>query len=128
MHIEHVALQVENPRAVAAWYTEHLGFSAKRSAAEPPFGHFLADGSGRVMIELYNQSVAPVPSYKWMHPVALHLAFVSEDVAADRTRLLNAGATEEGDIVHTPEGDTLAMLRDPWGLAIQLCQRAEPMV
>ncbi|MEZ4702532.1 MAG: hypothetical protein R2834_19520 [Rhodothermales bacterium] len=28
----------------------------------------------------------------------------------------------------TPAGDALAMLRDPWGMAIQLCSRAEPMV
>jgi hypothetical protein len=28
----------------------------------------------------------------------------------------------------TPAGDHMAMLRDPWGLALQLCQRAESMV
>ncbi len=128
MHIEHAAFQVEDPPAVAAWYVEHLGFTVKRSSAEPPYGHFLADGSGRVMIELYNQTVAAVPSYKWMHPVVLHLAFVSADVPGDRDRLIAAGATPEGDVVHTPEGDTVAMLRDPWGFAIQLCRRSEPMV
>jgi glyoxylase I family protein len=128
MRIEHVAFQVEDPVAVAAWYVEHLGFVVKRSMDVAPFGHFLADDSGRMMIEIYNQPVAAVPSYRWMHSVALHLAFVSADVAADRRRLIAAGATEEGEVVTTAGGDTVAMLRDPWGFAIQLCHRAEPMV
>jgi uncharacterized glyoxalase superfamily protein PhnB len=58
----------------------------------------------------------------------LHLAFISEDMQADRNRLLAAGATAVGDIAVTPAGDHLAMVRDPWGFCIQLAQRAEPMI
>ena len=68
------------------------------------------------------------PDYARQDPLMLHVAFVSDDVAADRDRLIAAGATTVGEIAHTPAGDTLAMLRDPWGPAIQLCQRAKPMV
>jgi hypothetical protein len=28
----------------------------------------------------------------------------------------------------TPTGDQFAMLRDPWGLALQLARRARPLV
>ena len=33
-----------------------------------------------------------------------------------------------GDISVTPAGDQLAMLRDPWGFAIQLAKRNQPMI
>ncbi len=39
-----------------------------------------------------------------------------------------AGATSVGEIVETPTGDRFAMLRDPWGLALQLASRAQPLV
>lgn len=57
----------------------------------------------------------------------LHLAFVSEDPHQERERLLKAGAKliEEQ---HLPDGSHLLMMRDPWGLAIQFCKRADPML
>jgi glyoxylase I family protein len=58
----------------------------------------------------------------------LHIAFWADDVAATRARLLTAGATPEGEVVLTPAGDTVAMLRDPWGLAIQFVHRGSPMI
>jgi glyoxylase I family protein len=61
-----------------------------------------------------------------MDPLILHLAFVSADPEADGSALLAAGATfikEE----HLADGSHLIMMRDPWGLAIQLCKRGQPM-
>ena len=43
-------------------------------------------------------------------------------------RLIEAGATQHAPIENTPAGDTLVFLRDPWGMAIQLCQRKTAMV
>ncbi|GAI31566.1 unnamed protein product, partial [marine sediment metagenome] len=37
-------------------------------------------------------------------------------------------ATPVGDISVTPGGDEIAILRDPWGVAIQFVKRAEPML
>ncbi|HID78832.1 MAG TPA: VOC family protein [Planctomycetaceae bacterium] len=128
MEIEHVGYIVHEPPAVARWYVQHLGFSVKRRVTGPPYTHFLADGSGRVMIEIYNNPAASVPDYRAMDPLVLHLAFSVEDVEAARTRLLEAGATSAGPVTTTPDGDRLAMLRDPWGMPIQLVRRAEPMV
>jgi len=50
--------------------------------------------------------------YKWQYPAR---------------SLLQAGATTEGEVTTTPFGDDLAMLRDPWGFAVQLVKRAVPM-
>jgi len=128
VQIEHLGLNVANPLAAAAWYVAHLGFSIRRKLDQAPWTHFLADGSGRVMIEIYSNPQAPLPDYREMNPLVLHLAFTVADVAAERARLLSAGATAVDEVTRTPAGDQLAMLRDPWGLAIQLVKRAKPMV
>ena len=127
MRIEHVGYQVVDPAAVAEWYCEHLGFTVKRSADAPTPVRFLADGSGAVMIEIYNNPNAPMPDYAGQDPLVLHLALVSEDLSADSDRLQAAGATFVEE-VSTPSGDRLHMLRDPWGLAVQLASRGEAMV
>jgi hypothetical protein len=41
---------------------------------------------------------------------------------------LAAGATAEGEVSVTPAGDEMAMLRDPWGLPVQLIKRRVPMI
>jgi predicted enzyme related to lactoylglutathione lyase len=62
-----------------------------------------------------------------MHHLLLHIAFAVTDMPAERQRLLAAGCSIVEDTVTTPAGDRLTMLRDPWGFALQLCQRARPM-
>lgn len=128
MKIEHVAFNVKDPLAMGRWYVEHLGLTVKRRTVEPPYAHFLADDSGTVMVEIYCNPDAPIPDYHSMNPLALHLALVSKDIAADIQRLKNAGATLVGEIDSRPTGDQLAMLRDPWGFAIQLVKRKLPMI
>lgn len=127
MKIEHTAFNVEEPVLMARWYVEHLGLTVKRRTTDAPYAHFLADDSGTVMIEIYGNKEAPLPDYRTMNPAELHLAFVSKDVAADTQRLKQAGATVVAD-VHQLGDDTFAMLRDPWGLPVQLVERATPMI
>jgi catechol 2,3-dioxygenase-like lactoylglutathione lyase family enzyme len=126
--IEHVAYQVQDPAAFARWYEQHLGMTIKRVQPDPPFGHFLADDGDAVMLEVYNNPKVPVPDYWQTDPFLLHVAFRVDDVAAARERLLAAGATSVGDVQATPAGDHLAMLRDPWGLPVQLVHRSRPMI
>jgi glyoxylase I family protein len=125
--IEHVALQVAEPAAAAVWYVEHLGFSVRRSADEPVAVRFLADRSGSVMLEIYNNPKVSTPDYRAMDPLHLHIAFACDDVPGTVRRLVAAGAV----LVSGPEtirGDELAMLRDPWGIALQLVRRQQPML
>ena len=128
MKIEHIAFNVEDPLAMGRWYVEHLGLKVKRRTVDPPYAHFLADDSGTVMIEIYGNRSAPLPDYRSMNPAELHLAFVSKDVESDVRRLIAAGAMQVGEIDTAPNGDQFAMLRDPWGVAIQLVKRATPMI
>lgn len=127
MKIEHIAFNVSDASSLAQWYVEHLGLTIKMQLDTPPFTHFLADETGAVMVEFYSNTEAPLPDYSQQDPRTLHIAFVSADVAADRLRLIDAGATPVGDVQRMEIGTELAMLRDPWGLAVQLVHRSPPM-
>ncbi len=127
MELEHIGYQVKDPVAVAAWYVKHLGFRVCRAQKEAPFTHFLADDTGRMMIEIYHNPKAPVPHYEQQDPLVLHLAFRCDDPEAVRDRLVAAGAGIENALDVTPAGDRLVILRDPWGFPIQLAKRGAPM-
>ncbi len=128
MKIEHFALQVPEPVAMAEWYVAHLGCVVARSGGEPSHARFLADNSGMVMMEIYRNPLVSTPDYSTVNPLVLHLAFVSENPAQDRDRLARAGATVHEDLVTSAAGDTFVMLRDPWGVPLQLVRRAQPML
>ena len=75
-------------------------------------------------LEIYRTGETPAaPDYKSMNSMTFHVAFVSEDVKADVDRLVAAGATLEQLKLENPSFH-MAILRDPWGVAIQLCKRA----
>ncbi|MFN8095022.1 MAG: VOC family protein [Vicinamibacteria bacterium] len=127
MKLEHVALLVADPAAMADWYVTHLGMKVVRTGDAPGHARFLADEDGTSVLEVYGGSL-PVPDYASMDPLVIHVAFRPDDLAATRERLIAAGATPVGEIAVTAAGDRFAMLRDPWGLALQLARRAQPLV
>ena len=127
MKIEHIAFQVADPAAMADWYVKHLGFSVRRSSDEPVVARFMADLSGAVMLEVYRNPKVPVPDYASMAPALLHVAFLCDDLPGTVDRLTAAGASLESGPEILGE-DELAMLRDPWGLALQLAKRKRAMI
>lgn len=128
MKVEHFALQVPDPVAMADWYVKNLGCSVARAGGEPSHARFLKDGAGSVMLEIYRNPRVPVPDYRALDPLLLHLAFLSDNPVADKQRLVKAGAEVTEDVTMTPSGDQLVMLRDPWSVALQLVKRASPMI
>ena len=52
MKLEHFALNIADPRAMAAWYEANLGLRTVRKQEAAPFTHFLADDSGRFVAEV----------------------------------------------------------------------------
>jgi glyoxylase I family protein len=125
MKFEHFGINVPDARAMGRWYVEHLGFQLVRSREEAPYTRFLADETGRVVVELYTNPTGAIPAYATQHPLVFHFAVPSRNVAADRARLEQAGATLFVEEV-LPDGTRLTMMRDPWGVPLQLCQRAKP--
>lgn len=128
VRLEHVGLNVADPVKAAQWYVENLGMKIVREGPAPANARFLADGDGNMMLELYHNPPDAVPNYASMDPLILHVAFMVDDVDAIRSKLIAAGATAVDEVTTTPAGDKLAMLRDPWGLAIQFVRRANPML
>ncbi len=127
MKLEHFALNVKDPKAMAKWYSENLGMTIVRGLDDAPFTQFIADNSGRIMLEIYCNPSDQVPNYSKMDALLVHLAFVSEDPDADKEKLMAVGATYDTE-VKLEDGSYLLMLRDPWGLAIQFCKRGNPML
>jgi glyoxylase I family protein len=127
MNIEHVALNVADPVALADWYVRHLGMKIIRQVDEGPMTRFLADESARTVLEVYRQK-APVPDYAKMDPMVLHIAFMTKDVEAEVKRLIAAGAVQALETTTAANGDQLGMVRDPWGVCVQLVKRGRPLM
>lgn len=119
MKLEHIGFNVAEPQKVMDWWCANLGFTQTHPA-------FVVDSTGQMAIEFYRSDAAPIPDYTAISPLTLHIAFLSEDVDADAARLVAAGATLL-ETVHKP-GFDMAMLRDPFGLAIQFVTRGTPIL
>jgi glyoxylase I family protein len=126
MRLEHVAINVPDPDAMASWYVANLGLTVARHVPVPSRAYFLADGAGS-LIEIYHNPAAPVPDYAQVQPLVLHFAFVTSDIDAEIARLTAAGATQHAPVDDAPSGDRLVFLRDPWQVTIQLVQRRVPL-
>lgn len=122
MVFEHFALNVINVDKVVSWYVENLNLKVVSRQNMPPFMTFLADSSDRVIMEVYHRPDEIITEFSKQHPLTFHVAFVSENAPEDRLRLEKKGASffEE---VKKEDGSHLIMLRDPWGMPLQLCQR-----
>ena len=127
MIFEHFALNVKDPVNMARWYVDNCEMKIVRSLEKAPFTHFLADKSGRVVLEIYANNAAKFPDHLNAHPLEFHFAFMVDDTASLKTKLISAGAKLEEDL-KLDDGSNLIMLRDPFGICLQLCKRANPMM
>jgi catechol 2,3-dioxygenase-like lactoylglutathione lyase family enzyme len=121
---EHTALNVSEVDAAGRWYCDNLNMTVLRSGESV---RYLADSTGRLIFELYTNPGAEIPDYRKMHPMTMHLAFYVSDVPGAVEKLTAAGATNFSDYQTADSGDEMAMLRDPWGIPLQLMKRAEAM-
>jgi catechol 2,3-dioxygenase-like lactoylglutathione lyase family enzyme len=119
MKLEHIALDVSDPDKFIDWWCHNLGFRRSK-----PGSAFILDDTGVMGLEIYRTGETPqAPDYGKMNSMTLHVAFVSEDVKRDADRLVEAGAVLEQLTLDNPQFH-MAILRDPWGMPIQLCKRA----
>ena len=126
MRFEHIGINVPDARAMAAWYVRHLGMRVVRCQDEPPWAHFLADASGRTILEIYTNPADAVPDYARQHPLRLHVAFAVHAPTTTSAELIAAGAEPISDET-LDDGSHIVMVRDPWGLVVQLVRRAQTL-
>lgn len=124
MIFEHFAINVADVNAVVEWYTANLKVQVASAQQEPPFMTFLADSGGRVFVELYHRPEEAITDFTKQHFLTFHLAMVSDNAEADKKRLAEVGASFVEE-VKKQDGSHLVMLRDPWGMPLQLCQRTD---
>ena len=122
---EHVAINVKDPAAMADWYCENLGMKIMLKSGT---ARFVSDAGGNMMFELYNNSAAPIPDYASQDKLVLHFAFNVDNINETCEKLVQAGAKWDQQVTTTDSGDEIAVLRDPWGIAIQFVKRAKPML
>ena len=127
LNIEHVACNVTDPAAMAAWYATTSACASSANLRRRRYIHFLADANGHAVIEIYSNAADPVPDYSKMHPLRFHVAFATMRSGWFAAALVAAGATAVDDQT-LPDGSRLIMLRDPWGLPLQLCKRTTPLL
>jgi glyoxylase I family protein len=128
LRFEHVAFNVKDVHATVKWYCDHLGFEVVRAQPVAPFMTFIADPGRNFMFEFYTRDDVPAFDPSGIHDVTTHVAMATDDIEATRSMLIAAGAAASGEIAVTPAGDKLAFLRDPFGVILQLVQRATPML
>ena len=121
----HIGLNVQNKEEIETWYVKNLDAKIVRSV--PGAMSFLADPSGRVILELYENPSAPTLDYGNTHFLTLHIAFLADDPKTKGDELVKAGAVIVDPWRETEAGDQLVMLKDPFGISIQLVKRRNPM-
>ena len=126
MKLEHSAINVPDAKAVAQWWSEHLGMRIVVANTEPPFIHFLVDDDG-AMMEIYTMEDTEIPDWASIDPQSIHFAFATSDIDAEQVRLEAAGA-EVVKANTSPAGDRLLFLRDPHNTPFQLVQRNKPLL
>lgn len=127
MQFEHFGINVPAANKMAEWYVKNCNMKIVRAAAKTHQTHFLADEKGRVCMEIYTNSNAPVPDYSSQHPLCFHIAIVAADPVAMKSKLTAAGATVFEEL-NLDDGSCIITFRDPWGVPFQLCKRAKPMI
>jgi catechol 2,3-dioxygenase-like lactoylglutathione lyase family enzyme len=118
-----VRYMVDDVEAAIAFYTEHLGFEVRMSAA-PAFAD-VARGNLRLLLSGPASSAGrPMPDGAQPGPGGWNrIHFIVADIAAEVDRLRAAGARFRNDILSGPGGQQI-LLEDPSGNVVELFQPA----
>jgi catechol 2,3-dioxygenase-like lactoylglutathione lyase family enzyme len=121
----HVRYMVDDVEAAVGFYTTHLGFTLRSSAA-PAFADVVR-GNLRLLLSGPKSSAGrPMPDGRTPGPGGwnrIHL--IVDDIDAEVTRLAAAGLTFRNTVVTGPGGAQI-LLEDPAGNPIELFQPARP--
>ena len=127
-YIQHIGLNVNNPVEVANWYIQNLGMKLIRQGNAPQFVTFIAGAGGNMEMEFYNKEKFKKIDFQKIDVMSFHFAFLTDSIGIIKKKLIDAGAKLVDKITETPTGDKVAMLRDPWGMPLQLVERSIPMI
>jgi catechol 2,3-dioxygenase-like lactoylglutathione lyase family enzyme len=120
-----VRYMVDDVQAAINFYTTHLGFTLRSSAA-PAFAD-LTRGNLRLLLAGPKSSAGrPMPDGRTPEPGGWNrIHFVVPDIAAEVTRLRAEGVRFRNDIVTGPGGKQI-LIEDPAGNVVELFEPASP--
>jgi catechol 2,3-dioxygenase-like lactoylglutathione lyase family enzyme len=118
-----VRYMVDDVQAAIDFYTRHLGFTLRSSAA-PAFAD-LTRGNLRLLLAGPQSSAGrPMPDGRSPGPGGWNrIHFIIPDIAAEVTRLRAGGVRFRNDIVTGPGGKQI-LIEDPAGNVVELFQPA----
>jgi uncharacterized glyoxalase superfamily protein PhnB len=125
MRFGYTILYVEDVGQAVAFYERAFGFARAFVADDGDYGE-LATGETTLAFAAHAFVSASLPGgYRRNDPAAppagIEIGFVTEDVEAAWERALAAGATPVAPPAVKPWGQTVAYVRDPEGMLIELC-------
>jgi catechol-2,3-dioxygenase len=121
VRFEHIAINVEDPKAVADWYVKYVDL---KIISESKKMIFVGDSDHHCMFELYKKTDVK-GSYSDLSHDASHVAFTTDNAAQLSSKMVEGGAR----LIHqftSPAGDTVINMTDPWGNNLQVIQRVKP--
>ncbi len=123
MNIEHIGFLSHEPIQMGQWYKDNLGFRIIIVDGSDSDGVvFLEDDNGTVL-EIGNlPGISPV-DFRLHHPLSFHLAIECLSPENEAKRLVEAGAELVGESLKNAHKGEKILVRDPWGLTIQLLNR-----
>jgi catechol 2,3-dioxygenase-like lactoylglutathione lyase family enzyme len=131
--INHIHIKSADPARSAEWYGKAFGFTVVGDTVRPaPFGdRFIRcrseDGGMAVMISGARTGETLGPADANPHHGLEHFGFDSTDIEADIKRLTALGAGLLDGPISLGGGTTIAFLRTPDDVRIELIQATAPM-
>ena len=109
---DHVGICAKDPKAMADWYIEHLGFTLHSVGNG---GNYFVESPDHVLIEIMvpmqgHDIDAAEPAIGWKH-----IALVPEDFDAAVKEMLDLGVTVTSGPNYREDGDCTFFFRDPDG-------------
>ncbi len=122
---EHIAFLLPNPGKAVEWYCSNLDMKIVNKGKG---SIFVTDSARNIMLEfLINNEVKPL-NFRKINVLSLHIAFHTKNAEMLKKKLIGNDATVESDLTTTDSGDKIMILRDPWGIPIQLVERKNPIL
>ena len=123
--IEHVAVVADDPRALAEWYCETLGFEMVVSREESQTYFIGLSGGGVLEILPSNQSGRT--DHDARDAGIRHIALTVDNFDAVHQRLPERGVVFAGPKLELPDGTQMDFFPDPEGNFLQLIRRPQAL-
>jgi len=120
--LEHTAIASPDPKRLAQWYVDHLGFHINFSYD----GNYFVKAPNGSMLEIIPSIGVMAETPPMKEPGIRHLAIALDDFDAGYVELLGKGVEFLGD-PFTNQGNRLVFFKDGDGNILHLIHREKPL-